>query len=456
MTTDRSFLAEEPIGKLLVKLALPAVAAQFINMLYNIVDRIYIGHIPETGALALTGVGVCLPLILIVAAFAALVGSGGAPRASIAMGRGDNDGAELIMGNCFTLQIILSVALTIVLFLFNEPLLLAFGASQNTIIYAVPYMRIYSLGTIFVQFALGMNMFITAQGFAKTSMLTVVIGAVLNIILDPLFIYVFGLGVKGAAFATVISQAVSAIWILVFLFGRKTALKIRRCNLALKAGIVGSVVSLGLAQFIMQSTESMISICFNSSLLKYGGDIAVGAMTICHSVMQFSVTPLSGLGQGAQPITSYNFGAGKKDRVKEAFTLLLKVNLIAEFAIWAVVMVFPQALARIFTSDASLVPYTARMLRVYMAVTGLFAIQMACQTTFTAIGYAKSAIIVACMRKIILLIPLIYIMPMILRSDLVLSVFLAEPIADFLSVAFCSVLFFSQFKKALKSLDRTL
>lgn len=456
MENDRSFLAKEPIGTLLVKLALPAVAAQLINMLYNIVDRIYIGHIPETGALALTGVGVCLPILLIVSAFASLVGSGGAPRASIAMGRGDNEKAELIMGNCFTLQLVLSVILTIVIFAFNRPLLLAFGASENTIGYAVSYIRIYSLGTVFVQFALGMNMFITAQGFAKTSMLTVIIGAALNIVLDPIFIYVFGLGVRGAAIATVISQAVSAMWIIFFLFGKKTALRIRVQNLRLRGDVVGSVVSLGLAQFIMQSTESLISICFNSSLLKYGGDIAVGAMTICHSVMQFATTPVSGFGQGAQPITSYNFGAGKKDRVKEAYLLLLKVDMVVEFAFWAVVMLFPASLAKVFTPDASLVPYTARMLRIYMSVICLFSIQMACQATFTAIGYAKSAIIVACMRKIILLIPLIYIMPLLVRSDRVLAVFLAEPIADFLSVTFCTILFLSQFRKALRSMDRTL
>lgn len=449
---DRSFLAKEPIGRLMAKLALPTVVAQIINMLYNIVDRIYIGHIPENGALALTGVGVCLPIILVVSAFAALVGSGGAPRASIAMGRGDNDGAELIMGNCFTLQIAISIVLTVVIYVFCEPILLLFGASENTIPYALDYMKIYSLGTLFVQFSLGMNMFITTQGFATTSMVTIIVGAVSNIVLDPIFIYGFGMGVKGAALATIISQALSAAWIVSFLFGRRTSLKLKRNNLRPRADVIGPVVALGLAAFIMQSTESIISICFNSSLLKYGGDLAVGAMTICSSVMQFAMLPLSGLGQGAQPIISYNFGARNEDRVKKTFRLLLTIDCIYAITLWAFVMLTPQTFARIFTDVDSLVSYTAPLLRIYMAITGLFSIQMACQNTFTSIGYAKSSIMVACMRKIVLLIPLIYIMPALLTSNQVLAVFLAEPIADILSVTFCSILFASQFKKAMASL----
>jgi putative MATE family efflux protein len=450
---DRSFLGTEPIGKLLLKLALPSVIAQVINMLYNIVDRIYIGHIPETGSLALTGLGLCLPLILIVSAFAALVGSGGAPRASIAMGKGDYKEAEQIMGNCFTLQIIISVILTVILYVYCKPLLLLFGASENTIGYAVDYMKIYSLGTLFVQFTLGMNMFITAQGFATISMTTTIVGAISNIILDPIFIYVFNMGVKGAAIATVISQALSAIWIISFLFGKKTSLKIKKEYLALKASVILPVITLGLATFIMQSTESIISICFNSSLQKYGGDLAVGAMTICSSVMQFAMLPLNGLGQGAQPITSYNFGAKNKERVKGAFKLLLKVDLIYAVTLWLCVMLFPGAFARIFTSEEALATYTTPLLRIYMAITGLFAIQMACQNTFTSIGYAKSSIMVACMRKIVLLIPLIYLLPAIISSNKVLAVYLAEPIADLLSVTFCTILFASQFKKAMKSLE---
>ena len=301
---DNSFLATEPLGRLLLKLSLPTVTAQVINMLYNIVDRIYIGHIPETGALALTGVGVCMPLIMIVSAFAALVGNGGAPRASIFMGKGDKESAEQTLGNCFTTQIVVSLLLTLILFTGNKSFLMAFGASENTIPYAVAYMNIYSLGTIFVQLTLGMNAFITAQGFAKTSMLSVLVGAASNIILDPIFIFALHMGVRGAALATIVSQALSCTWVLHFLMGKKSYLKIHRCNMKLKKDIILPSLALGLSTFIMQSSESIISVCFNSSLLKYGGDLAVGAMTILTSAMQFALLPLQGLGQGAQPIIS--------------------------------------------------------------------------------------------------------------------------------------------------------
>lgn len=451
--SDKSFLGKENIGRLMAKLALPTVVAQIINMLYNIVDRIYIGHIPQNGDLALTGLGVCLPIILIVSAFAALVGSGGAPRASIAMGRGEYEKAQLIMGNCFSLQIIISVILTVLIYIFCEPILLLFGASENTLPYALEYMKVYALGTVFVQFTLGMNMFITTQGFATMSMITTVVGAVSNIILDPIFIYTFGMGAKGAAIATIISQALSAIWVLSFLFGKKTVLKMKKENLKLQGPIVRSVVSLGLAAFIMQSTESIITVCFNASLLRYGGDLAVGAMTICSSVMQFALLPINGLGYGCQPILSYNFGARNKDRVKKAFSLLVKVDFLYAFILWLSVMIAPQMFALLFTDSLTLVEYTASKLRIYMSITCLFSIQMACQVAFTSLGYAKSSILVACMRKVILLIPLIYILPAIFTSNQVLAVFLAEPIADILSVTFCIILFSSQFKKALRSLD---
>ena len=377
MNNEKDFLGKEPIGKLLRSLAIPTITAQLINMLYNIVDRIYIGHIPESGALALTGVGVCMPLIMIVSAFAALVGSGGAPRASIHMGKQDYDQAEKILGNCFTLQVVISAILTAVLFLFNRKFLLAFGASENTIEYAVSYMNIYSLGTIFVELTLGMNMFITAQGFAKTGMLSVLIGAVCNIVLDPVFIFGMHMGVRGAALATVLSQACSTIWVLAFLTGKKTRLKIRLRNMGLTPSVILPCVALGAATFVMQSSESIISICFNSSLLKYGGDIAVGAMTILTSAMQFAMLPLQGLGQGAQPIISYNYGARNAERVKGAFQLLLKVSLIYSTLIWLFVQVVPQAFAGMFTSDAELLAFTSRALRIYMACVFMFGIQIA-------------------------------------------------------------------------------
>lgn len=453
MNEKNNALATEPVGKLLVKLAIPTVTAQIINMLYNIVDRIYIGHIPGIGADSLTGVGVCMPLIMIVSAFAALVGFGGAPRASIFMGKKDKVSAERTLGNCFTMQIIISIILTTLLLIFNRRLLLSFGASENTIGYAVEYMNIYAAGTIFVQMTLGMNMFITAQGFAKTGMLSVVIGAVANIILDPIFIFVLDMGVSGAAIATVISQALSCLWVLVFLFGKKTNLKIRFSYMKLKPGIILPSLALGLSSFIMQSSESVISICFNSSLLKYGGDIAVGAMTILTSVMQFAMLPLQGLGQGAQPIISYNYGAGNPKRVKAAFKLLLKLSVCYSVALWLFVMIFPGVFASMFTSEPQLLEFTKTALRIYVACLFLFGIQIACQSTFTAIGNAKASIVVAVVRKFVLLLPLIYILPLIFTQDKTSAVYLAEPVADFIAVSFTSILFTFQFKKILRSIS---
>ena len=453
MKQDNGFLGTEPVGRLLLKLALPTVAAQLINMLYNIVDRIYIGHIPKVGSLALTGVGVCMPLIMIVSAFAALVSTGGAPRASICMGKGDKDSAENILGNCFSMQILVSLILTVILLLGNRTFLMAFGASENTIEYAVSYMNIYAVGTIFVQLTLGMNAFITAQGFAKTGMLSVLIGAVSNILLDPIFIFGFHMGVRGAALATIISQTFSCIWVLSFLFGKKTTLRIRKKYMRLQSSVFLPTLALGLATFIMQSSESVISVCFNSSLLKYGGDIAVGAMTILTSVMQFAMLPLQGLGQGAQPIISYNYGAKNVSRVKSAFKLLLKVDLAYAAILWLTVLIFPRAFASLFTTDAALLDYTGSALRIYFAVLVIFGIQMACQMTFTSLGKAAASITVAVMRKFVLLIPLIYIMPHILSSNQTMAVYMAEPIADTLAVTFTAILFSFQFRKALKAIE---
>ena len=451
MTENKSMLGTEPIGKLLFKLAVPTIVAQLINMLYNIVDRIYIGHMPGNGSLALTGVGVCMPIIMIISAFAALVSSGGAPRASIYMGKEDNESAEKILGGCFTLQLIISAVLTIVLLIWNKDLLLMFGASENTIGYATDYMNIYAAGTVFVQLTLGMGAFITAQGFAKVGMMTVIIGAVSNIILDPIFIFGCNMGVKGAALATILSQAVSCIWVLVFLFGKKTHLKLKRSNMKIDGKLVFPCVALGLSAFIMQSSESVISVCFNSSLLKYGGDIAVGAMTILTSVMQFAMLPMQGIAQGAQPISSYNYGAKNADRVKKTFQLLLTTCLVYSFTIWAIIMAFPATFAGIFTPDAALIEFTAKALRIYCAVLCIFGIQIACQMTFVSTGNAPCSIIVAIVRKFILLLPLIYLMPQLI-SDKTMGVYLAEPVADVIAVSFTAILFAVQFKKSLKTL----
>lgn len=453
MNEDKDFLGKEPVGKLLLKLALPTVTAQIINMLYNIVDRIYIGHIPEIGEAALTGVGVCMPLIMIVTAFSAFAAYGGAPRASIYMGQGNHDSAEKTLGNCFAVQFIISVLLTAALLLWNRDFLMAFGASDKTIGYGVEYMNIYAIGTIFVQMTLGMNAFITAQGFARTGMFSVLIGAVANIVLDPIFIFGFNMGVAGAAWATIISQAMSCAWVLLFLCGKKTHLRLRVKYMRLNRKIVLPSLALGLSSFIMQASESIISICFNSSLQSYGGDIAVGAMTILTSVMQFAMLPLQGLGQGAQPIISYNYGARNPERVKAAFKLLLKSSLVYSTLLWALVMLFPQAFAAMFTSSETLMAFTQKALRIYMACLLLFGIQIACQMTFTSLGNAKASILVAVMRKFILLIPLIYIMPLLFSADKTTAVYMAEPVADFIAVTFTAIFFTFQFKKALKGIS---
>lgn len=452
MEQNKEFLGTEPVGRLLFKLSVPAVVAQMINMLYNIVDRIYIGHMPGDGSLALTGVGVCMPIIMIVTAFAALVSSGGAPRASIFMGKKDLDTAEKILGGCFALQVILSVILTVVLLVFNKSFLMAFGASENTISYATAYMNIYAVGTIFVQLTLGMNAFITAQGNAKTGMTTVIIGAVCNIVLDPIFIYGFHLGVRGAAMATVISQTVSCIWAISFLCGKRTLLRLKPGNFLAGPKVVLPCIALGLATFIMQGSESVISVCFNSSLLKYGGDTAVGAMTILSSVMMFAMLPLQGLGQGAQPISSYNYGARNVDRVKKTFRLLLICSFTYAVVLWAALELFPQVFAGIFTSDPELRSYAARVLRIYCGALFMMGIQMACQMTFVSMGKAVCSIIVAVVRKFVLLIPLIYIVPHLV-ADQTIGVYLAEPVADFLAVTFTVILFTVQFKKALQKIS---
>lgn len=451
MTTNKEFLGTERIGKLLFKLSIPTVIAQLINMLYNIIDRIYIGHMPGDGSLALTGVGVCMPLIMLVSAFAALVSAGGAPRASIFMGKQDLDSAQKTLGNCFSLQMIMSFVLTFILIIWNEDLLLAFGASENTISYATQYMSIYALGTLFVQMTLGMNTFITAQGFTTISMISVLIGAICNIVLDPLFIFGLGMGVKGAALATILSQAMSCIWIISFLCGKKTRLKLRKQDMRLQASIILPCIALGSAAFIMQASESIIYICFNASLLHYGGDIAVGAMTIMVSVMQFAMLPLQGIAQGAQPITSYNYGAKNVGRVKKTVRLLIITCLTYSLTLWSAVMLFPQLFVGIFTPDQALINFSAPMLRIYLGGVCLFGIQIACQMTFTALGKALNSIVVAVVRKFVLLLPLIYIMPHLV-SNQTMGVYMAEPVADIIAVTFTTILFAFQFKKAMNEI----
>ena len=451
---DKNLLGTAPIGKLLFKLAVPSVIAQIVNLLYNMVDGIYIGHYDASG-LALTGVGICMPVIMAVSAFAALVGMGGAPNASIAMGQKDNARAEKIMGNCLSFLILLSVILTVVVSVWCRPLLLAFGASENTIDAAVEYMQIYAIGTLFVQFALGMNAFITAQGFTTVSMLSVLIGAVLNIVLDPVFIFLFHMGVRGAALATIISQAVSAIWVVWFLCSKRSTLRLKLKNLRIVPKILLPCLFLGVSPFIMQITESVLSVCFNTSLLKYGGDIAVGSMTILSTLMQFCMLPLNGLTQGAQPITSFNFGAQKFTRVRRSFKLLLISCLVYSTLLWALVMLFPSMFVRMFNSNPALIEYASSAMRVYFAVCALFGIQIACQQTLIAIGNAKTSVFLAIFRKLILLIPFIYILPLLFENK-AFAVFLAEPVSDFIAVTTTAILFTIYFKKAVPKTDQTL
>lgn len=444
--TKEADLGNDKISGLLFKLALPAILAQLINLLYNMVDRMYIGHIKDVGGAALTGVGVTMPVIMCISAFAALVSMGGSPRASIMMGKGKKDEAERILGNCTSMLIITAIILTVIVQFFGRDILMLFGASENIIPYAWDYIQIYSLGTIFVQLALGLNAFINAQGFAKTGMLTVVIGAVCNIILDPIFIFGFHMGVRGAAFATILSQGVSCIWILKFLMSDKTTLLLKRKNMRLERKIIFPCIALGVSPFIMQFTESILNICFNTSLLKYGGDVAVGAMTILSSIMQFSMLPIQGLTQGAQPIVGFNFGAKKIDRVKQTFRLLLLSCMIFTTCIWLVCMFAPEVFIKIFTNDTELVEFTKWAVHIYMALAMIFGIQIACQQTFIALGNAKTSLFLACLRKIILLIPLIYILPCFFENK-VMAVFLAEPVADFIAVATTATLFYKQYRK---------
>lgn len=442
-------LGHDKIGTLLLNLALPAILAQVINVLYNMVDRMYIGHIPHIGPNALTGVGVTMPVIMCISAFAALVSMGGAPKSSIAMGKGEPETAEKILGNCFTMLLIIAIFLTAVFLKYGRPILLMFGASENTISYAWSYMQIYACGTLFVQLSLGLNAFINAQGYAKIGMATVAIGAGCNIILDPILIFGLDMGVRGAALATVLSQAVSCIWILKFLTGKKSFLKIKRKNMKLDRKIVSSCIALGLAPFIMMFTESALSVCFNTSLLKYGGDIAVGAMTILTSVMQFSMLPLQGLTQGAQPIISFNFGAGNIDRVKKAFLLLLKVSMAYSTVLWCICMFLPDIFIGIFTSNPELAGFTRWALRIYMAASLIFSIQIACQQTFIALGNSITSVFLALLRKIFLLIPLIFILPGFFENQ-VLGVFIAEPIADIIAVSVTGFLFTREYHKLSK------
>ena len=446
--SDRnSVMGTAPIPKLMLRLAIPSVVAQLINVLYNIVDRMYIGHIPGIGATALTGVGLTFPIIMLISAFSAFVGAGGAPLASIQMGKGDHERAERILGNGVTVLLFFSVTLTIVFLIAKRPLLYLFGASDATIGYADTYVGIYLLGTVFVQLALGLNMFITAQGKARTAMLSVLIGAVTNIVLDPIFIFVFDMGVAGAAWATITSQALSAAWVLRFLTSQKTALRIARRYLKPDFRLIGSFLALGISPFIMQATESAINIVLNHGLQAYGGDLYVGSMTILQSVMQLIVVPITGFTQGIQPIISYNFGAGKFDRVKKTYRIAISLTFVLATAASLATTQFPTVFASIFTDKAELIELVGQVMPIFMSGIWMFGIQIGCQTTFLGLGQAKFSLFIALLRKVILLIPLAIILPKATGS--VMGIYYAEPISDITAATITGLLFLFARKKIL-------
>ena len=455
MSKKSNDLGNDSVGRLMVRLAFPAIVAQLVNALYNIVDRVYIGHIPEVGDLALTGLGLCFAIIMFVSAMAALVGVGGGSRASILMGDGNMEGANEILGNCAVLILLISAGSTLLFQLAKEPLLYLFGASPNTIGYAVSYLGIYLWGSVFVQIALGMNNFITIQGFSTISMATVLVGAAVNIVLDPIFIFGLNMGVRGAALGTVIAQGVSAAWVIVFLLGKRTKLRLQRRFFRLKGAVILPVAALGVSPFIMQSTESLVTVSFTSSLYRYGGDPAVGAMTICSSIMQVLSMVFMGLAQGTQPIVGFNYGAGKTGRVKQAFRILMVSGMIYAVCMWGLIMLFPQAFVGLFNNKPELVEITTWALRIYLAGFFLISVQFSCQQTFVALGQAKISLFLALLRKIILLIPLIFILPLFL-GDKVFAVFVAEPVADVLAAAITGTVFFTQFPKILNTKPDTL
>lgn len=443
-------LGADPIGPLMVRLALPAILAQLVNALYNIVDRMYIGHIEAVGDLALTGLGVAFPVIMFISALSALAGVGGGSRAAIRMGAGDREGAEAILGNCTAFLVLISLVVTLVFQIFKAPMLYLFGASDNTIQYAMDYLGIYLWGTIAVQLSLGLNNFITTQGFSSTSMLTVVIGAVCNIVLDPIFIFGLNMGVKGAALATIFSQLISAFWVLSFLTGKKTKLLISRRHLRLSPKVLGPVMAIGVAPFIMQSTESLVNIVLNSSLKAYGNDVYVGAMTIASSVMQVLVMPFIGLSQGAQPIIGYNYGAGQLDRVRKTFRILFTISLTISIVGFFWVQAFPQFFITLFNDKPELVQVTEWAMHIYFGGLFIMGIQFSCQQTFVALGQAKSSLFLALLRKIILLIPLALILPFFF-SDKIFAVYLSEPVADILASTTTGLVFAWKFPKILQA-----
>lgn len=441
-------LGKESIGKLIFSLSVPMIISQIVNLLYNMVDRIYIGRLPD-GELAMAALGVSFPMIAVVAAFAQLFGNGGAPLSAIRMGEKRNDKAEQIMTNSFVMLILIGAILTVTTLIFRKQILLLFGADNETLPYAMSYLTIYAIGTIFVQLTMGMNAYITCQGFTKISMCTVLIGAILNIILDPIFIFALHMGVSGAALATILSQGVSCVWALYFLFGKKSILKIRKRYLRLDFRIVGAIAALGISPFIMQATESLVQISFNTQMLKFGGNVALGGLTIMYSLNTFISGPLSGLAQGAAPIISYNYGARNLERVKKTFSLMIVICLGGSIIAASSIMIFSEVFASIFIGQGKILEFTTWALRIFMIGMTIFGLQIGCQNTFMALGQAKISLVMALLRKVFLLIPLIYILPYIMENK-VKAVLMAEPIADATAAIVTTISFIVFYHKKLK------
>ena len=446
VTSANSKLATQPLPSLILSLAAPSVIAMLINLLYNIVDRINIGRIPDIGQIALTGVGVTFPILILISAFSQLVGSGGAPLAAIKLGQGDKDGAEKILGNACATLVLISIGLTIVFLIFQRPILMLFGASKQTVVYGIEYLSIYLIGTIFVLLSMGLNQYISCQGKSKIAMLSIVIGAIINIILDPIMIFGFSLGVKGAAIATVISQCASTIWVVFYLSSKKSGIQLKLSNLRIQPKVLASICALGISPFIMQFTECLINVVFNSGLQKYGGDLYVGSMTIISSVMQFLTVPIMGFSNGVQPIISYNYGAKNFERVRKTYRVSITVCIVLAMVLCGIVMLLPEVFVGIFTNNQELLELTAKMLPIFICGIGIFGIQMGCQSAFIGLGQAKISLFLACLRKIILLIPLALILPHFIG---VKGIYIAEPISDITAALTAGILFMINIKKIL-------
>ena len=436
-------LGTERMLPLVFKMALPAVAAQFVNLLYSIVDRIYIGHIPGIGTDALAGVGVTTSLIILISSFSAIVGGGGAPLAAMALGQGDRSRAGKILGNGFVLLILFTLLTSFIAYTFMEPILLFTGASENTLEYAVDYLSIYLLGTIFVEISTGLNSFINAQGRPAIAMYSVLIGALLNIALDPIFIFWLDMGVKGAALATVFSQACSAAWVLSFLFSRRASLPLERRYIRLDRKIILAIFALGVSPFIMASTESLVGFVLNSSLKGFG-DIYISALTVLQSAMQFASVPLTGFAQGFVPIISYNYGHGDKQRVKDCVRIVMITMFSFNLVLMLFMILFPSVIASAFTSDERLIDTVRWTMPVFLGGMTIFGLQRACQNMFVALGQSRISIFIALLRKVILLIPLALILPHFMG---VTGVYAAEAISDATAAICCTLLFFWQFPK---------